>query len=189
MHVSKIGVFAVVILPAAISMLAQSPENAPTGSSAQSSSQDAGAQAAQQAPPETAQPQPTLPRSAWSHPRRQVSCFRLVGVDPAAVNQRWHILDNAKGKIGAVCTDPSLTAEKKREKIREINEETEQEIRKIIPAKQLEAVKACEAEQEKTKRPGEKTEKELGPCGGVIPAQSGAPQHSHGNQPGNPPKH
>src|SRR5207248_2612895 len=82
----------------------------------------------------------------------------------------------------------ALTAEKKREKIQEINAETEQEIAKIIPAKQLEAFKACQAErdQENAKRQGAKGQKELGPCGGVIPPQPGAPAHQ--NQPGNPPK-
>ena len=87
-----------------------------------------------------------------------------------------------------MCNDGSLTAEKKSEKVREINEETEQEIAKIIPAKQLEAVKECEAErdQERPKRQGAKTQNELGPCGGVIPAQAESPKHSHENQPGKP---
>lgn len=112
----------------------------------------------------------------------------MVGVAPAAVNQRWHIQDNAKGKIAAVCDDASLTAEKKREKIQEINEQTDQEIAKIIPAKQVEAVKECEAEQdqERAKHQGAQRQKELGPCGGVIPAQPEAPKHSHGNQPSKP---
>ena len=111
----------------------------------------------------------------------------LAGIAPALVNQRWHIEDNAKGKISAVCTDPALTAEKKREKIQEINAETEQEIAKIIPAKQLEAFKACQAERdrENAKRPGAKGQKELGPCGGVIPPQPEAPSHQH--PPSNPP--
>jgi hypothetical protein len=102
------------------------------------------------------------------------------------VNQRWHIEDNAKGKINAVCTDPALTAEKRREKIREINGQTDQEIAKIIPAKQLEAFNTCQAErdQEKAKRQA-KGQKELGPCGGVIPAQPEAPSHQH--PPSNPP--
>lgn len=86
-----------------------------------------------------------------------------------------------------MCEDASLTAEKKREKIQEINDQTDQEIAKIIPAKQLEAVKQCEAEQdqERVKYQGAK-QKELGPCGGIIPAHPEAPKHSRGNQPSKP---
>jgi hypothetical protein len=106
------------------------------------------------------------------------------------MNQRWKIQDNSKGRINEVCTDPALTPEKKRDRIRQINEETDREIAKIIPAKQLQAFKACQAEQEKekAKRPGSAPQKQLGPCGGVIPEQPGASEHAH-EQPHNPSHH
>jgi len=106
------------------------------------------------------------------------------------VNQRWQIEDNAKAKIAAVCSDDALTSEKKRDKLRRIDEQTEQEIAKIIPAKQLEAFKACQAGRDRErKRAGSAPQKELGPCGGIIPAQPGTPPHSHEHQPSNPPNH
>lgn len=184
MRSSKIGVLAIVALPLTVSVVAHSLGSARMGSR-QSSPQAPAAQSPPQAPAQTAQPTPLVSRRAYQ--RRQTSCWRVVGIAPAAVNQRWHIEDNAKGRIAAVCDDASLSAEKKREKIQEINEQTEQEIAKIIPAKQLEAVKECEAErdQERAKHQGAKTQKELGPCGGVIPAQPEA-KHSHGDQPSKP---
>ena len=184
----KIGVFAVLALAVTVSVVAHSLGRARTDRSQQSSPQAPAAQSPPQAPAQTPPPQATPPVSRRASGRRQASCLRVVGVAPAAVNQRWYIQDNAKGKIAAVCDDASLTAEKKREKIQEINEQTEQEIAKIIPAKQLEAVKECEAErdQERAKRQGAKTQKELGPCGGVIPAQPEVPKHSHGDQPSKP---
>lgn len=186
----KIGVFAVLALAVTVSVVARSLGSAWMDRSQQSSQQAPAAQSPPQAPAQTAQPEPPPPASRRAYPRRQLSCWRVVHVAPAAVNQRWHIQANAKGKIAAVCNDASLTAEKKREKIQEINEQTDQEIAKIIPAKQLEAVKECEAEQdqERAKHQGAKTqnEKELGPCGGVIPQQPEAPKHSHGNQPSQP---
>lgn len=105
------------------------------------------------------------------------------------MNQRWQIEDNAKGKISAVCSDHSLTPEKKSNKIRQIDQETEREIAKIIPGKQLEAFKACQTERdrENANRPGRTPPKELGPCGGIIPKQPTASPHSHENQPSNPP--
>jgi len=180
MRASKIGFFAILPLSLAVSVVAYS-----FGSARPSSPQAPAVQAPAARSQE--QPVPLGPRRASAE--RQTPCWRLAGIAPELVNQRWRIEDNAKGKIGAVCADPALTAEKKREKIQEINARTEQEIAKIIPAKQLEAVKACEAErdQEKAKHQGAKVQKELGPCGGVIPEPPGAAQHAHQHQPGNPP--
>src|SRR5215472_3871084 len=180
MRASKIGFFAILTLSLAVSVVAYS-----LGSARQSSPQAPAVQAP--AGPSQEQPVPLGPRRASAE--RQKPCWRLAGIAPELVNQRWHIEDNAKGKINAVCTDPALTAEKKRQKIHEINEQTEQEIAKIIPAKQLEAFKACQAErdQEKAKHQGAKVQKELGPWGGVIPGEPGMPQHPHEHQAGNPP--
>ena len=185
MRVSRIGLFASLTLLLTASVVAYSLGSVRVDHSQQSPPQAPAAQTPPQAPAESSQQQTVPPR-----PRRQTPCWRLAGIAPALVNQRWHIEDNAKGKIGAVCTDPTLAAEKKREKIQEINEQTEQEIAKIIPAKQLEAFKACQTErdQEKAKLQAAKGEKELGPCGGTIPKQSGTSQHTHEHQPGNPPK-
>ena len=183
----KIGVFAILALPLTVSVVDHSLGSARMDRSRQSSPQTPAAQSPPQPGAASAQPQPVPggPRRASS--QRQAPCWRLAGIAPALVNQRWHIEDNAKGKISAVCTDPALTAEKRREKIQEINAETEQEIAKIIPAKQLEALKACQAErdQENAKRPGTKGQKELGPCGGVIPPEPEGPSHQH--PPSNPP--
>src|SRR6184192_370987 len=183
MRASKIGVFAILTLPLTGAVVAHSFGTAGLNRSPQSSPPVTAAQ-----PPRQESAQPVAPGPRRVQPLRQTPCWRLAGIAPQMVNQRWRIEDNAKGKISAVCTDPALTAEKKREKIQEINAETEQEIAKIIPAKQLEAVKECEAErdQERAKRQGAKTQKELGPCGGVIPAQPEVPKHSHGDQPSKP---
>jgi len=180
----KIGFFAILTLSLAVSVVAYS-----LGSARQSSPQTPAAQSPPPAATESAQPQPAASAPRRASAQRQTPCWRQAGIAPELVNQRWHIEDNAKGKIGVVCADPALTAEKKREKIQEINAQTEQEIAKIIPAKQLEAFKACQAErdQEKAKHPGAKAQKELGPCGGVMPGEPGMPQHPHEHQPGNPP--
>lgn len=182
MRASKLGFFAVLALAFTVSVVAHSLGTTRVSDSWQSSPHATAAQSPPQATSESAKPQAAPSGSR----RRQAPCWRLAGISSALVNQRWHIEDNAKGKISAVCTDPTLAAEKKREKIQEINEETEQEIAKLIPAKQLEAFKACQAERdqenaqrdrEEAKRQGAAAEKKLGPCGGVVPEQSGASQH------------
>lgn len=187
MRAARIGALAFLALPLTVSVVAHSLGSARVDRPPQSSPQAPPSQSPPQAPAQAAQPQPTPPAFGRASARRQMSCWRVAGIAPQLVNQQWRIEDNAKGKINAVCTDPALTAEKKREKIQEINGQTEQEIAKIIPAKQLEAFKACQAErdQEKAKRQGAKGERELGPCGGVIPAEPGGPSHQH--PPSNPP--
>jgi hypothetical protein len=174
MRVKRIGVPAVLTLASALAGLSQSSNRVQIDPSARSSPQDPAAQPSPQAPAESA------PSAAqFTRRGRQTPCWRIVGIAPEAVNQRWHIEDKAKGQIGAVCTDPSLAPEKKRDRIHEINQETEQEIAKIIPANQLAAFKQCE---EKRKSPKTSGEKEVGPCGGIIPTQ-----HSHNPQPNKPP--
>ena len=183
MHASKIGLFAILTLALTVSVLSNSLGKAPVGPSRQSSPPTPAVQTPAQAPAESS---PASPRRASS--QRQTPCWRLAGISPEMINKRWHIEDNAKGKISVVCTDPALNAEKKHEKIQEINGQTEQEIAKIIPAKQLEAFKSCQAErdQEQAKRRGANGQKELGPCGGIIPAEAENPSHQH--QPANTPK-
>lgn len=169
---SKLGVFTSLALALTVSVVAHSLGTAPVGRSWQSS--PTAAQPAPQATSESASPR-------RANAQRQTPCWRVAGIAPQLVNQRWHIEHNAEGKISAVCTEPTLSAEKRREKIQEINLQAEQEIAKIIPAKQLEAFKACQAQrdQEKPKRQAATAENKLGPCGGVIPEQSDAPQHPH----------
>lgn len=187
MRASKIGFFAILTLPLTVLAAAYSLGSAGVDGFRQSSSQAPAAQPPLGAPAASSQ-QPVSSAPLRPSSRRQTPCWRLAGIAPEMVNQRWHIEDKAKGKISAVCTDPTLSPEKKREKIHEINEQTEQEIAKIIPAKQLEAFKACQAErdQETAKRQGAKAQKQLGPCGGVIPEQPGTPHQPHEHPPGNP---
>ena len=162
MRVSRSAVGAVLFMALALPSLSQANQNAPASSAEQSSPQA-----------------PAEPHSA--NRARLALCWKQAGIAPAAMNQRWKIQDNGKARINEVCNDPTLTPEKRRDRIGQINEETDREIAKIIPAKQLQAFKACQAEQEKgkAKRPGSKPQRELGPCGGVIPEQPSTPEHSH----------
>jgi hypothetical protein len=156
-------------------LLAQSNQNTPAEPSG-SSSAEATVPSLDQIPgiPPGSRP---IVRGA-QHDRR---CWKEAGIAPAKVNERWKLEDGAKVKINEVCSETSLTPEKKREKILQINEKTQQEIANIIPAQQLTAFNACEAkrEQENAKHPGPIAQKQLGPCGGVIPSEPETGGHSH----------
>ena len=110
----------------------------------------------------------------------QGACWKQAGIAPQMVNDRWKIEDRGKSRIAAVCTDPRLSAAQKHNKIMQINGDTDEEVAQVIPSKQLEAFKACQAEQDKA-HPKQAAARELGPCGGIItppPPKAGA-EHGH----------
>jgi hypothetical protein len=120
--------------------------------------------------------------AARAHRRsRPVPCWRQAGLTPDMVNQRWKLEDQQKSKVAAVCTEPSTSAQQKHQKIEQIQVETDQAIARLIPVKERKTFDQCQAEVERSK-PQPAGQKELGPCGGIIPEDdmaSGAEEHSH----------
>lgn len=170
------GLFAATLLLTGALLFAQSAQNNPAAPS--------GTPATAPALPASIDQIPGIPagsRPVVHGPLHDRRCWREAGIAPAKVNQRWKIEDDAKVRINEVCSQASLTPEKKRDRIHQIDNETQQEIAKIIPAQQLSAFNACEAkrEQENAKHPGPIAQKQLGPCGGVIPAEPEPGAHSH----------
>jgi hypothetical protein len=183
MGVMRSAVFAMVLLFIGTHLLAQSNQNTPP--------EPTGTSSAQPTVPTSMDQIPGIPpgsRPVVRGPQHDRRCWREAGIAPAKVNERWKLEDGAQVKINEVCSEASLTPEKKREKIHEINLQTQQEIANIIPAQQLTVFNACEAkrEQENAKHPGPIAQKQLGPCGGVIPSEPAAGGHSHEHSAGKP---
>jgi len=131
-------------------------------------------QPGQAEPSNSDQPQEAPPATSSGTPKHQTPCWRVAGIAPQMVNQRWQIEDSAKTKISGVCNDSSLGPDQKSSKIHEINAQTDAEIAKLIPSSQLSAFKQCQAERdrEKASHPSRTPQKQLGPCGGVIPSSN-----------------
>ena len=132
---------------------------------------------------------PAAPKTsaAGSSPQKSASkihaeppCWRQAGLTGAMVNQRWKLQDAGKAKIAEVCGEASTSPQQKHDKIEQINAQTDQAIARIIPQKQLQAFNACQADLDK-KHPKPAGQKELGPCGGTIPA-SGMDMSAHDHQ-------
>lgn len=116
--------------------------------------------------------------TAKTHARNtEPPCWRQAGLTAAMVNQRWKLQDTGKTKIAEVCSEASSSPQQKHDKIEQINAQTDQAIAKLIPEKQLQAFNACQAALDK-KHPKPAGQKELGPCGGTIPA-SGMDMSTH----------
>ena len=138
---------------------------------------------------QTAEPAPATARNARVE-RRGPPCWRQAGMTPDMVNQRWQIEDQQKVKIAQVCSEPTTSAQQKHDKIEQIHADTDRAVAQLIPTKELSAFNKCQADLDQ-RRPKPAGQKELGPCGGIIPANAEspdpatAPEHHHGASPGN----
>ena len=116
-------------------------------------------------------------------------CWKQAGMTPDMVNQRWHLEDQQKIKIAQVCSESSTSPQQKHDKIEQIHADTDHAIAQLIPTKELAAFNRCQAELDQ-RRPKSAGQKELGPCGGTIPAsvasdETTAPEHRHTKTPTN----
>ena len=136
---------------------------------------------------EAAQNEPAADQPVPHRARVQVPCWKQAGMTPDMVNQRWKLEDQQKTRIAQVCTEPSTSAQQKHDKIEQIHADTDRALAQLIPVKELKAFNKCQAEMDQ-RHPKAAGEKQLGPCGGVIPASaadgttSTAPDHHHNNQ-------
>lgn len=137
---------------------------------------------------EPAQNTPAADQSVPHRARVQTPCWRQAGMTPDMVNRRWKLEDQQKMSITQVCTEPSTSAQQKHDKIEQIHADTDRALAQLIPVKELKAFNKCQAEVD-SRRPKAPAEKELGPCGGVIPASAAdgtpapAADHRHTNTP------
>ena len=135
----------------------------------------------------TTQGSPAANQPVYHRARVGTPCWKQAGMTADMVNRRWHIEDEQKVKIARVCTKPSTSAQQKHDKINQIHLETDQTLAHLIPAKKLATFNKCQAEVDQ-RRPKTAGQKELGPCGGTIPASvavdgTPAPEHRHTSAP------
>ena len=121
--------------------------------------------------------------------RRGPACWRQAGMTADMVNQRWYIEDQQKQKIAQVCSEPTTSAQQKHDKIEQIHADTDRAVAQLIPAKELAAFNKCQAEVDQL-HPKPAGQKQLGPCGGIIPDAMAAdattaPEHRHVSTPTN----
>lgn len=152
--------------------------------SAESGQGAAEPQATAPAKPDISQQLPA--RAKRMRAERGPQCWRLAGITPDMMNQRWKINDEAQGRVKQVCADPTLSAEKRQERIHDIDDQRDKEIASLIPTKELDKYRSCQAERD-AMRPVNPNEKQLGPCGGIIPQSNSHDSHdAHEHHAGSP---
>ena len=71
---------------------------------------------------------------------RQEPCWQVAGISKAAMEKHKSLEQSAHSQVQAVCADPSLTPQQKREKIREIHEQTHQQAESLFTPQQHQAL-------------------------------------------------
>jgi len=100
---------------------------------------------------------------------RQEPCWQVAGISKSAMEKHKSLEQSAHSQVQAVCADSSLTPQQKREKIREIHEQTRQQAESLFTPQQHQALKACREERNGGKHMGGGGGKGIrhgeGPCG------------------------
>jgi Spy/CpxP family protein refolding chaperone len=106
-----------------------------------------------------------------ARPAHQSPCWQQAGVSQSAMQQRRQIEENTRSQVESVCSDSSLTPQQKQQKIHQLHEEAQTQVRGLVTPQQEQAVKACR--ERRGEGPpmggGGMHGAGVGPCGGMTP--------------------
>lgn len=78
---------------------------------------------------------------------RQEPCWQVAGISKSAMQQRREITQQTRQAVEAVCADSSLSAQQKREQIKQIRQREREQVEAIITPEQQEALRSCQRER------------------------------------------
>lgn len=100
------------------------------------------AQDQQSAPPEAAAPGPQAGRRGGEPP-----CFKQAGVSEDTWQKIRDIHKTSHQQVVSICENSSLSAQQKREQVRQAFQQTEQQVHGLLTPQQQDAVKQCRQER------------------------------------------
>ena len=101
---------------------------------------------AQAAPSAKLHTKSTAPMTRVQHAHEK-PCWEVAGISKSAMAERRRIEQETHYQVQSVCNDSSLNEQKKREKIREVRQQSHQQIEALINPQQQEAMTACQKER------------------------------------------
>src|SRR5437879_13675047 len=130
---------------------------------------------AQAAPSAKVHNKPTAP-VARMQAAHEKPWWEVAGISKSAIAERRRIEQETRSQrsqVQSVCNDSSLNEQQKREKIREIRQQSHQQIEALISPQQQEALKACQSERTAARGPSAGhgaggIHRGGGPCGEMI---------------------
>ena len=137
---------------------------------------------AQSLPVRIPEPVPGRPVTT-AHPQQphQPPCWEVAGISKSAMEQRQAIQQRTHSEVEAVCADPSLTQQQRQQKIRQIHEQSKQELDALVSPQQMESLKSCQQERNHGGHPGlghPSAGGGHGPCGEVASTPAPTPPPS-----------
>lgn len=125
-------------------------------------------------------PVPQIARTQVPH---QKPCWEIAGISKSAMAERRQIEQRTRSEVQSVCNDSSLNEQQKHEKIRQIHQQSHQQVEALISPQQQEALKSCQQERAAAKRGGTGNRgggihSAGGPCGEMTtPTPEEEPEH------------
>lgn len=94
-------------------------------------------------PPTSTPPASTGPTPPTQRRGRRQPCWQQVGISQSAAQQRRQIEENTRAQMESVCSDSSLSAQQKEQKIRQLREESRRQAEALIGPQQEQALRSC----------------------------------------------
>ncbi len=98
---------------------------------------------AAQVAPIPAPGRPGGPMVRTPHPH-QTPCWQVAGISKGAMQQRRAIQMRTRSEVEAACADASLTPQQRQQKIRQIHEQSKQQLDALVSPQQMEELKSCQ---------------------------------------------
>ncbi len=120
------------------------------------------------------------PNSNTTRRARREPCWQVAGISQSAMQQHKSLEENARSQVQSVCNDSSLTPQQKREKIRQIHQQTQQQVEGVITPQQRQALQACRQQRGEGVHGGGRGmhPKGEGPCGEMMGPREPSPKAS-----------
>jgi TolA-binding protein len=119
----------------------------------------------------TARPGSVAPSTTTAiHRTHQEPCWKQAGLSQQVQQQRREVEQNSRAQIESVCNDSSLTQQQKHAKIRQIHEQSHQQIEALMSPQQRQAVESCRAQRGAAGGHGLRSHagEGQGPCGSMA---------------------
>ena len=142
------------------------------------------AQMVTQSPAGSAPPNSITPRAGRA---RREPCWQVAGISQSAMQQHKSLEENARSQVQSVCNDSSLRPHdsslrphQKREKIRQIHQQTQQQVEGVITPQQRQALQACRQQRGEGAHGGGRGMHPKGeePCGEMTGQREPSPKAS-----------
>lgn len=113
------------------------------------------------------------PQKKQNQQQKQEPCWRQVGIPENVFSERHSLEQSTRAEVEGVCSDPNLTDQQKREKIRDIHKASRERMDALVTPGQRESLKQCQQARSHAHPGGgggmhAPSPHSSGPCAGIL---------------------